>query len=75
MTEYTIRYNGKEQRFPNWMDAEAWLQHMSEAVEDEGYEVLQYHDMIAEVRENRFVDFKNKDFGEGGSYESHISRY
>lgn len=57
MIEYTIRYNGKEQRFLSWSDTEEWLQHMSEAVEDEGYEVLQYHDMIAEVRENRFVDF------------------
>lgn len=57
MVEYTIRYNGKEQRFPSWSDAEAWLQHMSEAVEDEGYEVLQYQDMITKVRENRFVDF------------------
>lgn len=57
MNEYTVKYNGKEQRFLSWSDTEEWLQHMSEAVEDEGYEVLQYQDMIAEVRENRFVDF------------------
>lgn len=56
MNEYTIRYNGKEQRFPSWTDAEDWLQHMTEAVEDEGYEVLEYQDMIAEAKEARFVE-------------------
>lgn len=55
--EYTILYNGKEQRFPSWNDAESWLQHMTEAIEDEGYEVLEYQDMIADAKEKRFVDF------------------